>query len=397
MRCRAGRALLALLAGCALVAAACGRSRSSGTGGKGGAGTGGQIGGGGRGGGATGSGGDAGTGGTTSVPADAGVDAVGDAGASGLAGAAGATATAGAGGEAAAGTGGTAGVEGTGATAGTGAGGAGPDGGGGRGVGDADDGAAPLPSAGCAMANAHPSEDVWDDTVGLEIRRKFPSTYDGVTPTPLIFALHATNYSASNMITYLVRDQPMGDRYVIVAPQERVPGGMANFESHNVADFSKMLTSALNELCIDQRRVFGAGNGSGGRTLIKWRSTSSAQVGIPPLRAIAMVGTYIVGFQVPMPLIFIHPLTSTNSGAIGDADGSKAITSFRTRNGCSESSVPVSADTCGGVVNPGCVDFEGCTQPLRFCHHDDLSGQSGGDPWSCVATPAIYQFFSLFL
>jgi len=48
-------------------------------------------------------------------------------------------------------------------------------------------------------------------------------------------------------------------------------------------------------------------------------------------------------------------------------------------------------------VNPGCVDFEGCTQPLRFCHHDDLSGQNNGDPWSCVATPAIYQFFSLFL
>jgi len=393
----AGRALLVLLAGCALAAAACGRSKAIGTGEKGGAGTGGQIGGGGRGGGAAGSGGDAGTGGTAGLPADAGVDSVRDAGASGLAGAAGAAARAGAGGEAAGGTNGTAGVAGTGATAGTGAGGAGRDGGGGQGAGDADDGTTPLPSAGCALANAHPSEQIVDDIVSIEIRRRFPGTYDGVTPMPLIFALHATNYSASGMIGYLVKDQPMADRYVIVAPQERVPGGLANFESRTVADFSKMLTSALKELCIDQRRVFGVGNGSGGRTLIKWRSTSSAQVGIPPLRATAMVGTYILGFQVPMPLIFIHPLTSTNSGAIGDADGSKAITSFRTRNGCSESSVPVSADTCGGVVNPGCVDFEGCTQPLRFCHHDDLSGQSGGDPWSCVATPAIYQFFSLFL
>ena len=36
------------------------------------------------------------------------------------------------------------------------------------------------------------------------IRRKFPSAYDGVTPMPLIFALHATDYSASGMTTYLV-------------------------------------------------------------------------------------------------------------------------------------------------------------------------------------------------
>jgi len=255
-----------------------------------------------------------------------------------------------------------------------------------------------LPSAGCATANAHPSERVFDSTVSLEIRRRFPSAYDGVTPMPLIFALHATNYSAAGMTIYLVNDQPMADRYVVVAPQENL--SPANFESRRVADFSTMLTNVLNELCIDERRVFGVGNGSGGRVIIKWNSTSSAQVGIPALRAIAMVGTYIVGFQAaPLPIIFIHPLTSTNSANVaGDADGSKALKAFRTRNGCGESSVPVSAASCsGGGVNPGCVDFDGCTQPLRFCHHDDLSGQSGGDPWSCVATPAIYQFFSRFL
>ena len=292
---------------------------------------------------------------------------------------------------------GTAGIEGTGATAGTGVGGAGPGGGGGQGAGGADGGATPLPSAGCATANAHPSERVIDSTVGLEIRRKFPSAYDGVTPMPLIFALHATNYSASGMIAYLVKDQPMADRYVVVAPQENLSLSPANFESRMAADFSTMLKNVLNELCIDQRRVFGVGNGSGGRAIFKWRSTSSAQVGIPALRGIAMVGTYIVGFQVPLPIIFIHPLTSTNSASVGDADGIKAVNAFRIRNGCGESSVPVSAASCAAGGNPGCVDFEGCTQPLRFCHHDDLSGQSGGDPWTCMATPAIYQFFSLFL
>jgi len=251
------------------------------------------------------------------------------------------------------------------------------------------------------MGNAHPPEHVVDSAVNLEIRRKFPSTYDGVTPMPLIFALHATNYSATGMITYLVKDQPMADSYVVVAPQENLNLIPANFETRKAADFSTMLTNALNELCIDQRRVFGVGNGSGGRAIVIWNSTSSAQVGIPALRAIGMVGTYIVGPKgAPIPIVFIHPLTSTNSASVGDADGSKAIKAFRTRNACGESSVPVTATSCtaGGMpVDPGCVDFDGCAQPLRFCHHDDLTGQSGGDPWSCVATPAIYQFFSPFL
>jgi hypothetical protein len=406
---RADLALLVFLAGCALGAAACGDSRSSGTGGKGGTGT--QIGGGARGGATAGSGGVAGTGtgGTSGLPADAGVDPVGDASATDLAGgpgghagAGGAAAGGGTSAGGAGGAGGIAGVEGTGATAGTGAGSAGRGGEGGQAAGGADGGAAPLPSAGCATANAHPSERAIDSTFGLEIWRKFPSAYDGVTPMPLIFALHATNYPASGMTTYLVKDQPMADRYVVVAPQESPNLFPSNFESRKAADFSAMLTNVLNELCIDQRRVFGVGNGSGGRAVIKWSSTSSAQVGIPALRGIAMVGTYIVGFQAaPLPLIFIHPLTSSNSaGVAGDADGAKAIKAFRTRNACGESSVSVSAASCsaGGMpVDPGCVDFDGCAQPLRFCHHDDLTGQSGGDPWSCVATPAIYQFFSRFL
>jgi hypothetical protein len=368
LRCRARGTSLVLLAACAL-AAACGGSKSSGTSGKGGAGIGDPIGGGGHSGGTAGSGNGAGRGGTGGG-SDVGVGGAGGSDPIGGTGGAGGASGSGPGGSE-----GTAGVEGT--------------------------DAAPLPSAGCAAANAQPPEHVVDSSVSLEIRRKFPAAYDGVTPMPLIFALHATNYSASGMIAYLVKDQPMAERYVVVAPQENLNLFPANFESRKAADFSTMLTNALNELCIDQRRVFGVGNGSGGRAIIQWNSASSAQVGIPALRAIAMVGTYIVGFQAaPLPIIFIHPLTSANSGGVGDSDGMKALKAFRTRNACGESSVPVAATSCtagGMAVDPGCVDFDGCTQPLRFCHHDDLTGQSGGDPWSCVASPALYQFFSRFL
>jgi hypothetical protein len=221
---------------------------------------------------------------------------------------------------------------------------------------------------------------------------------------PLILALHATNFSATNMWASLAKDQPMADRYVIVAPQERQDLTPSNFESRPSTDFSVLLANLLAELCIDQSRIFGVGNGSGGRAIFRWVNYL-AKAATPPtrLQAAAMVGTFITSGagSLAVATIFIHPLNSPNSaGAAGDADGAKALQHFRWRNGCAESSAPVTAAGCvagGMAVNPGCVDFDGCAQPLRFCHHDDLTNWTAGDPWPCMASSAIFQFFEPYL
>lgn len=260
------------------------------------------------------------------------------------------------------------------------------------------------PSPGCRLANGQPPERTTEATFGLEVVRKFPPAYDGVTPMPLIFALHATNFTATSAVMNLVKDQPMAARYVVVAPHEK-PDIPSNFEVRQPADFSQMMANILGQLCVDQQRIFAVGNGSGGRALVRWTgylAHATAAPAVPPLRAFAMVGTYIAGNPGPDPVttIFIHPLTSNNSRSVGDEDGSKALAAFRKRNQCGETSVPVAAASClaGGMpVNPGCVDFEGCALPFRFCQHDDLTNQSSGDPWTCMASPAIYQFFERFL
>lgn len=294
--------------------------------------------------------------------------------------------------------------------AGTGGGSAGAPvasgGAGGGGAGGVSD--ASVPSPGCALAIAQPAERAEDPTTHLFITRKVPSTYDGVASKPMIFALHATGFNDVTMLSDLMKDQPMADRYVMVAPRENTSAvsGYTSFEERPVQDFSQMLTNILNELCIDQRRIFVVGNGSGGRALTKWityTASPNATSVIPAFRGFAMVGTIIGSGNRggPLPTIFIHPLESHNSAGIAnDSDGTKALSYFRTRNSCGESSVPVTAAGCvaGGMpVNPGCVDFDGCAQPLRFCHHDDLTNQSSGDPWSCMASPAIFQFFASYL
>jgi len=255
-----------------------------------------------------------------------------------------------------------------------------------------------MPSAGCARAIAKPVATV--DVGKFQVTRKFPTRYDGVTPFPLILALHATNYSPGGMAQMLVLNQPAAESYVIAAPYA---GQIGTFESVDTYDVASMLGELLAELCVDQRRIFGVGSGSGGRSVIVL-ADYAAKKNIPAgvrFNGLGMVGTFYGSRTGPYPTIFIHPLDSPNSAAVAqDRDGTKAVQTFRTRNMCGEESTPVSVPTCvsgGKTVDTGCVDFDTCTAPLRFRHHDDPIGMTTGDPWPCFATAAIYQFFEPYL
>ena len=190
--------------------------------------------------------------------AGAGGDPIVDAGQPGAAGVGGdAGGTAGSAGGAAAGAGGTQ----SGGRGGSSAGGAGGVGGGGD---------VPMPSAGCGRAIAKPERTVV--LANHEVTRLFPASYDGVTPMPLVMAFHAT--SANNvMAQMLAKDQPAAERYVVLAP---AAGSPSTFEALRAEDLASLLGEALAELCVDQRLLFGVGNGSGGRFLLSWRTTCPA-------------------------------------------------------------------------------------------------------------------------
>jgi hypothetical protein len=304
-------------------------------------------------------------------------------GAAGVGGSAtGARGGAGSGGSAAGSGGSTAGAGGSAAGTGGGAGGAG-------GSGDA-----PMPSAGCALAIAKP--ETFTSTSKFAVARSFPTSYDGVTPMPLIVGLHATSSTGSIMSSLLSNGQPGAERYVIAAPYAGNGAGLT-FESVRMADVVSFVDDTLAELCVDRHRIFGAGNGSGGRVLIQLADelirTSSLR-----FRAMGVVGTFYGGGHNPYPTIFIHPLSSLNSrGVAQDEDGTKALQLFLTRNACGTTSTPVSVAGCASnpSVTPGCVDFDGCSAPLRWCHHNE--NVTVGDPWPCFATAAIYQFFEPYL
>jgi hypothetical protein len=115
------------------------------------------------------------------------------------------------------------------------------------------------------------------------------------------------------------------------------------------------------------------------------------------LRAVAMVGTLYGNVAPLLPALFIHSTQSNNSRALAqDEDGTKAAKKLATLNGCGETTTAVEAAGCSVnqmPIDPGCVDYEDCAQPFRFCHHDDLSNQGDGDPWPCIGSSAIFDFF----
>jgi len=215
---------------------------------------------------------------------------------------------------------------------------------------------------------------------------------------PLLLAFHATGASVRDLWNKLIRDQPLAPPFVFVGPQ--VLSSFASLEGTRPYDFSVFVDGLLKELCVDERRIFGAGNGSGGRFLIGWISTTANPVfnvnpTVPHLRAAAMVGTYIgaAARGGPLPTIFIHPMFSNLSATSAqDPDGAKAAGFFATRNTCGTSATPATVGASAACsLDPGCVDFDSCSMPFRWCQY--AGTDPIGDSWPCFASAAILQFF----
>jgi hypothetical protein len=244
-----------------------------------------------------------------------------------------------------------------------------------------------VPSPGCARAEPNGPES--DGTV----RYVLPANYDGKTPLPLVFFLHATNIN--NDVTRLTSD-PRSAQYILAGPQAVGAASLGTFENGR-PDIEPLLTKVLSQVCADQNHIFAGGNGSGGRVVMAWVAQHQKQAAPGALRAAAMVGTFYGNGAPQLPVLFIHSTQSNNSRAIAqDEDGTKAAKKLATLNGCGETTTPVEAASCGGSqmpIDPGCVDYQDCAQPFRFCHHDDLSNQNAGDPWPCIASSAIFDFF----
>ncbi len=244
-------------------------------------------------------------------------------------------------------------------------------------------GTAVDPSAGCDGGNASPSLNVGNNTIV-----HLPPSYDGSTPVPVVMAFHA----AGNPNTQLQDryEDDLGDKYLMLYPKSQ------GNEWNNNADggiVDTMFSALESEACIDKNRVFAVGHSSGSQFIVQRLCAGETR-----WRAVAPVASskYCNSWN-PVPALVFHGIGDQERS--WDPNGEEDIVPYRTSNGCMESSTPYPVDGCqsGGVqVDPGCVQFDGCSEITLWCQHNDPQYGTSHHGIPCFADSLIREFFDSF-
>ncbi|WP_437961248.1 hypothetical protein WME76_17500 [Sorangium sp. So ce119] len=275
-----------------------------------------------------------------------------------------------------------------GGTTGESTGGAPPTGAGGMGTGGTE---SPIgnPSPGCGKLGRPANGTV---TVDNDHIYKFPDSYDGNTPFPLLMGFHACGNPIDQFIN-LTRGSAFETEYVRAVGRSSDSGGCWNYND-DIAKVLRIYDDVMNNHCIDMDRVFATGHSSGAQMIVQILAHRSDAEHMN-FRAVAPVAASDYGaLQVPMPVMYIQGKNDTVRGG----DGASTVARFRTANMCQMSSTPYSevmgCQSSGKTVNPGCVSYSGCSEPTIWCSHDDpaYSNTSHGVP--CFAIQAMYDFFT---
>jgi poly(3-hydroxybutyrate) depolymerase len=246
--------------------------------------------------------------------------------------------------------------------------------------------AQPQPSAMCGSGGAALSFDLPNTLFSV------PPSYDGSTPLPVVFAFHA----AGNPNTQL-RDRfadALSDDYIVFYPKSEGNGWNDRTDAPKVDAIFDALDAAA---CYDESRVFATGHSSGAQFIVQRLCAGESR-----WRAVAPIASSVYcASWTAIPALVIHGMGDVERIAYGldDGDGLKDIVPYRTSNGCQETFTEVPVDGCvsGGVqVDPGCRDFDGCSERTRWCQHNDPQYGTSHHGVPCFGARVIKDFFDTY-
>ena len=234
---------------------------------------------------------------------------------------------------------------------------------------------------------------------------RLPSSYDANKPYPLGFAFHGANrnhYQCYSEDCWGFQTA-LGAEAVLVYMQSLRPPDSAGEEGwdfereNNVAFFETVLETAKSDYCIDESRVFVAGTSSGAifSNLLACRHgdqlLATAPVAGSLLETESCRGT-------PAALL-IHGIDDPH---VPFAEGEAARDFFAAQNGCSARTEPELAtvhadirakrDAMPTVEDIGCVDYQECATPVRWCEHSFGGYDLSTHGWPAPAGDLIGEF-----
>jgi hypothetical protein len=244
----------------------------------------------------------------------------------------------------------------------------------------------PAPSAQCGSGGGMPNLNLQNTLMSI------PDSYDGTTPVPVVIAFHAAGNGNDQMKGII--GSTFEKEYIMLYPKSAGNEWNNNTDAGKVDDIFAALDAGA---CYDKNRVFAAGHSSGAQFLVQ-----RLCAGEDRWRAVSPVASSVYcNSWDPIPALVIHGIGDverTNYG-LNDGDGLKDIVPYRTSNGCQETYTEVEVEGCqsGGVqVDPGCRDFDGCSERTRWCQHNDPQYGTSHHGVPCFGARVMKDFFDMY-
>jgi poly(3-hydroxybutyrate) depolymerase len=247
---------------------------------------------------------------------------------------------------------------------------------------------AAVPSAGCGQTRtlSDGPQAISSGGIVRSYHLETPDAYDNTHPHRVVFMFH-WNYGSIDAIVNPPdadqnTDRPfygMGDltdgETIFVVPQGLVnPGGgagWANPDNRDVNFTDDVLAAISADLCIDTSRVFTTGFSYGAGM-----SVALACVRPEKFRAaVVYAPAFISGVapeQCTTPVAFFES-HGVDDPVINYQTGLNVLDTFTRLNGCTALTPPEPAADAHG-----CVSYEGCSVPTRFCNF----GAGQGNPFN---------------
>jgi poly(3-hydroxybutyrate) depolymerase len=245
-----------------------------------------------------------------------------------------------------------------------------------------------VPSAGCGRARTLQNGLLTMASGGIQ-RSYFlqtPEAYDNTRPHRLVFMFH-WNYGSIDAIVNPPdadrnTDRPFygmadltDDATIFVVPQGLAnPGGgagWANPDNRDVNFTDDMLAAVSEDLCIDTSRVFTTGFSYGAGMSVALACVRPDRFRAAVVYAPAFISGVAPG-QCTTPVAFFES-HGVDDPIINYQTGLSVLGTFTSVNGCT-AMAPADPPADGH----GCVSYEGCSVPTRFCNF----GAGQGNPFN---------------
>ena len=218
---------------------------------------------------------------------------------------------------------------------------------------------------------------------------KLPTGYDASKAYPVMIMFNPTG----NPITWAEQNagfEGTGPKEAWIRVYPHPANSSFGWGSGDVSFFDPFYAQITSSYCVDQARVFVAGESSGGDFSSILACEYGDKVAAAAPGATKPVGGYSLNVPTSRPckgdptVVVIH---GKNDNVVGPENGPATRDFFAEVNNCGTETMPVEGYT---DTLSNCVMFQGCDAPVYWCQHTDPNYSNTNHGWPAFAPKFLW-------